>query len=187
MVAHPRSPASLNPESTDKRLLGLMVTSLCFRNAPRLMPAVWTDAHETRDADQTGVTPLVSHGVGGGRSLKLPITIDAADLSPDFASNNMVFVGLRFVVKGGQGRGNCPFTPAVSGFGTQLSRRGGWKRVFVYLRTETAHPGKQCWRWPVGSLILRTSRSLSMPRSLPSLPRRYCPCELGPYWTSRSR
>ena len=95
-LPQPMSPASVNPESTDKRLLGIKLASLCFRSLPCLALDRWTELREPGGKDAEA-TLLPCHGSHRGRSLKLPLLIGAADFLT--GADESVVIGLRLVVK----------------------------------------------------------------------------------------
>ena len=96
-LPHPMSPASINPESTDKRLLGIKLASLCVRSLPSLTPDHWTELREPGGGKEADAAPLPCHGSHRSRSLKLPFLVRSADL-PSGVDESVV-VGLRLVVK----------------------------------------------------------------------------------------
>ncbi len=95
-LPQPMSPAAINPESTDKRLLGIKLASLCVRSLPCLTPDHWTELREP-GGKEGEAAPLPCHGSHRGRSLKLPLLVRPADLPSGF--DESVVVGLRLVVK----------------------------------------------------------------------------------------
>ncbi len=95
-LPQPMSPAAVNPESTDKRLLGIKLASLCFRSLPGLAPEQWTELREPGGKEtEAGLLPC--HGSQSGRSLKLPLLM-RPDSLPGDAEGSLV-VGLRLVVR----------------------------------------------------------------------------------------
>lgn len=94
-IRQPLIPATIS-SSSDKRLLGLMVNSMQFRPCDVIPLDVWLDPADIATQDMS-YAPIVGHGLEGGISLKIPLSLNAGEEA--VPQDEVVYFGLRYAFR----------------------------------------------------------------------------------------